>query len=349
MYQLRKDSIIERWVLFSECRLHRPGIGGGQGPQFDADAFCPFCEGLEEHTPDEIFALREDPSLPANSPGWQLRVVPNKFPAVEHILAGDAPYEPSTIEPDPLFVSIPARGRHEVVIESPEHKSLVSQLTGDEMEALFATYQQRLLAIGEFPEIVSTTIFKNVGRAAGASLEHLHSQILATPVIPWALRNEINSAASYKEQHGKCIFCELIEREMQEGTRLIEQTENFVALCPYAPRMAGESWILPKTCQPCYTDVDAEQVKELAHLTHRLLSRMEKVLPRPSYNYTIHSRPCRQCTMQKVAGGIPMEDVLYHWHLEIVPSASRSAGFEWSSGCYINSLLPEDAVKVLRS
>lgn len=330
--EYRRDPITGRWVLIAPERAARPLALSHVKPHDRRDAErdrCPFCEGREENTPHERFALRA-PGSAANGPGWQLRVIPNKFPAVRPLASAD----PLSVG---LLEAVPGHGEHELVIPCARHESNPVQLTNAEFADLLGAYRERLLTLAADPRLEYATIFQNVGAEAGASLAHLHSQILATPFVPDAVQLELDGSKRHIEREGRCVFCDLLRHEIAVGERVMMATANFVALLPFAGRFAYEVWVLPRTHTSGYESLTNEMAHELAEVLRTVLTRFDAVLAEPAYNYYLHTSPLR-------APELPH----YHWHLEIIPRTARTAGFEWGSGCFINTVAPERAAVELR-
>jgi UDPglucose--hexose-1-phosphate uridylyltransferase len=180
-------------------------------------------------------------------------------------------------------------------------------------------------------------IFKNHGEAAGASLEHPHSQLIATPIIPKRVQEELQGAKEYYNYKERCVFCDIVRQETNQGVRLVSQNEDFVVIAPFAARFPFETWILPKAHDPFFEDAQKHEYVSLSKILRELLLRQEKVLTNPPYNLTVHNSPLRETDGRH-----------YHWHIEVLPKLTRVAGFEWGSGFYINPTPPEEAAKFLR-
>lgn len=328
MPELRKDPIIGRWVIIATERGKRPHdfvveeevVKGG---------FCPFCPGNEHTTPPEIFAFR-DPNTQPNTPGWQLRVVNNKFPAL--ILQG----EPDR-QGEGMFDKMNGIGTHEVIIESPDHRLNLATLPVEHFILVLKAYRERIRSLGEDPRMRYVLVFKNQGRAAGASLEHSHSQLISLPIVPELVMEELNGSKFYYNWKERCVFCDMIRQELQQGIRVVEENEEFVALCPFAPRSPFEVWILPKTHHSSYVELQEESLARLAAIFSTTLKRLHTALRGAPYNFILHTAPVRE-------PAIPY----YHWHFEIMPKLTLMAGFEWGSGFFINPTPPEDAATYLR-
>jgi UDPglucose--hexose-1-phosphate uridylyltransferase len=291
---------------------------------------CPFCEGNEHHTPGEISAIRE-PDSEANRKGWRVRVIPNKFPALE--IEGDLGRQS-----DGLYDMMQGIGAHEVIIESPRHLSSTSELSEAEFSEVLCVYRNRLVELKKDHRLAYGMIFKNVGPSAGASLEHLHSQLIATPIVPINVWEEMTGSLEFYNYRGRCVYCDILQRELANKKRIILETSEFVALCPFASRFAFETWILPKTHSSRYENIDNAGTTELAGVLKKVIKKLEDVLEQPAYNYIIHTSPFDSSEVGH-----------YHWHIEIMPRINKAAGFEWGTGFYINPVPPEDAATALRT
>ncbi len=328
MPELRKDPIIGRWVIIATERGKRPHdfvveeevVKGG---------FCPFCPGNEHTTPPEIFAYRK-PGTEPNTAGWDLRVVNNKFPAL--VLKG----EPDR-QGEGMFDKMNGIGTHEVIIESPDHRLNLGTLPVDHFVLVLKAYRERIRSLGEDPRMRYVLVFKNQGRAAGASLEHSHSQLISLPIVPELVMEELNGSKFYYNWKERCVFCDMIRQELQQRVRVVLENDEFVALCPFAPRAPFEVWILPKAHHSSYVDMRGESVTLLAEIFSATLQRLDKSLGKAPYNFILHTAPVRE-------PNIPH----YHWHFEIMPKLTLMAGFEWGSGFFINPTPPEDAATYLR-
>ncbi len=328
MPELRKDPIIGRWVIIATERGKRPHdfvieeeeVKGG---------FCPFCPGNEHTTPPEIFAYRE-PGTEPNTRGWSLRVVNNKFPAL--ILQGDLDRQG-----EGMFDKMAGIGTHEVIIENPDHQTTLTNISIDGFVEVLSAYGERIKTLAEDPRFKYVLIFKNMGRAAGASLEHSHSQLIGLPIVPELVMEELNGSKFYYNWKERCVFCDLIRQELQQKVRVVQENEEFVAISPFAPRSPFEVWILPKIHHSSYLQLSEGSYRLLAEIFSETLQRLEKSLGKAPYNFILHIAPI----------GEP-ELPYYHWHFEIMPKLTLMAGFEWGSGFFINPTPPEDAAQYLR-
>ena len=328
MSELRKDPVTGRWVIIAPARAKRP-IDFEAELQPTKDAFDPFLEGNEHATPSEIMAYRERGTEP-NKPGWRVRVVPNKFPALK--VEGNLEKRG-----DGMYDKMNGIGAHEVIIECPQFETNMSRLSVDQIREVLWVYHDRLVDLKKDPRLVHGLIFKNKGGLAGASLLHSHSQLIVTSVVPISVQEEIDGAAEYYRYRGRCIFEDMIQQELVQEERIVLDTPNFLAFCPYASRFPFETWIVPKGHSSHYENIQKQGVEELGMVMKTLLRKLELALDDPPYNYMLHSAPFD-------ASELPH----YRWHFEMFPRLTRVAGFEWGSGFYINPVLPEEAARFLR-
>lgn len=340
MSELRKDIISGRWVIIASERSKRPDDfrRATEARKKETGKFCPFCPGSENKTPPEVFAIRKKGTKP-NEAGWLVRVVPNKFPALQR---GRTPIIQKS--DDGLFFWMEGIGVHEVIIESPDHDRELADLALSHLEKIVETYRLRMIEIQTEKQYKYIHLFKNKGPEAGASLAHPHSQIVATPIVPKKNREELKSSSELKERFGQCIFCRLIEEELKRGERVVYQNDHFCVLTPFAPRFPFELRLYPRRHSPWFSEINKAEIKSLARTLKLVLSQLKKVLADPPYNFYIHQGPnpnsARDCP-----NGLRE---YYHWHFEIIPILSRVAGFEWGTGFYINPISPEAAAEFLR-
>ncbi len=328
MPELRKDPIIGRWVIISTERGKRPS-DFGITPQKTSNKLCPFCPGNESATPPEILAFRPDNSKP-NKSGWTLRVIPNKFPALK--IEGDLNRQGHGI-----FDMMNGIGAHEVIIETPDHFTDFADVDQKAAEDIIWAYRMRIIDLKKDPRFRYIMIFKNFGEAAGASLEHAHTQLIATPIVPKRVAEELDGSLRYYQFKERCIFCDIIRQEMDDGKRVVSYNDNFIALEPFAPRLPFETWILPTRHYSALEDIPEKTIPELASLLKETLARLAASLNNAPYNFIFHTRPVDNNGVKE-----------YHWHIEIMPKLTKVAGFEWGTGFYINPTAPEDAAKYLR-
>jgi len=328
MPELRRDPIIGRWVIISTERGKRPTDFHDEKEKPNEKG-CPFCPGNEKMTPGEIIAYGEH-GRTRNGPGWWLRVIPNKYPAleVEGVLNRQG---------EGMYDKMNGIGAHEVIIETPVHSKGIPDLTDKEFEDVIWAYRDRIIDLKRDIRFEYILIFKNHGMAAGASLSHPHSQLIATPIVPKRVREEVNGAKNYYEYKERCGYCDMIKQEMSSGIRVVAENEGFVVFCPFAPRFPFEMWLLPKNHSSDFEDIQKYEAVNLAALMKNVIDRMNKVLDNPPYNYLLHTAPLKEPHLAH-----------YHWHIEIIPKLTKVAGFEWGTGFYINPVAPEEAAKYLR-
>jgi UDPglucose--hexose-1-phosphate uridylyltransferase len=329
MPELRKDPVVGRWVIIATERARRPSDFAAE-PVRPVGTECAFCEGHEDQTPPEILAGRSAESRP-NGPGWSYRVVANKFPALR--IEGELE---STGEG--LFDRMNGVGAHEVVIETPKHSASLATLSADGLTDVLLAFRERVVDLKKDPRFEYVLVFKNHGEAAGASLEHPHSQLIATPIIPIMVSEEVAGAARYYQLKERCVWCDILRQERRSARRTIVEASGFVALAPFAPRFPFETWILPTVHRAAFEESGVDELRGLAGLLGDFLRRMNRVLSDPPFNFMLHTAPLRGSEVES-----------FHWHLEVIPKLTRVAGFEWGSGFFINPVPPEDAAAALRA
>ena len=327
MPEFRKDPVTGRWVIIATERAKRPSAFIVQ-KQPRHEEYCPFCEGNEGHTPDEVLAYRDAGSR-RNGPGWWLRVVPNKYPAL--VSEGGAKRSG-----DGMYDRINGMGVHEVVVESTGHNMHIGDMQISQVEEIVWAYRDRTIEMLKDPRLRYVMIFKNHLHEAGASLDHPHSQIIAMPIVPKRVQEEIDGAKTYYDYKERCVFCDMIVQELKDRERLVMETDHFVAFTPYASRFPFETWIMPREHASFFHDIQKNEVSDFARILRDVAERLKTVLDDPPFNWMFHTTPLRDT-----------ENPHYHWHLEIIPKLTRQAGFEWGTGFYINPFSPEDAAKAL--
>jgi UDPglucose--hexose-1-phosphate uridylyltransferase len=330
MPELRKDPITGRWVVVSTDRLKRPNDFVLHQATVLGRDHCPFCPGHEAMTPPEVLAYRPHGSG-ANGPGWDLRVVPNRFPAlrVEGTLDRQG---------EGMFDRMSGIGAHEVIIEHADHDKTFATMSEQEIVRVLWAFRDRVHDLKNDFRFRYILLFKNQGAAAGATLEHGHSQLIALPIVPNFVREEIEGARRHFLDKERCVFCDIIHQETAAGRRVIHENTDVVAISPYASRVPFETWVLPRSHGSRFEDAPRNVVESLAGMLKTLVGRLNRALETPPFNLIVHSAPLS-------------EDVapFFHWHVEVMPRVSRVAGFEWGSGFYINPTSPEEATEVLRA
>lgn len=327
--ELRRDAVSGRWVIIAVERGKRPtdfrferlpvASAGGEP--------CPFCVGNEALTPPEVLARRAA-SAP-DSPGWTVRIVPNKFPALQ--LSG-----PLTRETNGLFDRMSGIGAHEVVIDTPEHGRTFATMSPTEIATVLEACRERVRALKQDARLRYVIVFKNHGAQAGATREHSHGQLIALPIVPDFVREETEGAREYFAGTNRCVFCDML-REERNGPRAIFEHGQAVAIAPFASRSAFETWLIPKHHDAAFEDAPEAVVLDMAAGIRGVLERLNRTLKDPPYNLIVHSAPF---------GG--EDEPSFHWHVEVMPRLSRTAGFEWGTGFYINPTAPETAAAALR-
>lgn len=338
MPELRKDPIIGRWVIISTERSKRPDqFTSEPNGSPEEKAPCPFCEGNESKTPPEIYSLRRK-DTPENTPGWNLRVIPSIAPFLK--IEGDLDRRGKG-----MYDMMNAIGAHEIVIETNQHVANMADLSEEQITNVITCYINRIVDLEKDKRFKYVLAFKNHGWIAGAGrIKHSRSQLIATPVNPKRVKEELVGARQYFDYRERCIFCDLIKQELESAERVVFDIDGFLAITPFASRFPFEMWILPKKHSCDFVSLDTEGRMYLARVIKKVLSKLKKGLNDPPYNYIIHTAPFRR---QKV-GYWRSIDYDYHWHIEIMPRLTRVAGFEWGTGFYICPLPPEDAAKFLR-
>lgn len=328
MPELRKDPVTNSWVIISTERGKRPSDFGTE-PRPPRPDFCPFCPGNEEKTPPEIAVYRNDGAAP-NTPGWRVRVVANKFPAL--VIEGELERQTEGI-----YDKMSGVGAHEVIIETPDHDQTLPAMPEEKVEEVLWAYRDRILDLKRDSRFQYILVFKNHGEAAGASLDHTHSQLIATPIVPKRVQEEVDGVKQYYAEKRRCVYCDMVQQELACGGRVVSANDHFVAMAPFASRFPFETWIVPRTHEASFEDIKNQEYVSLARILKETLHRIERLLSDPPYNFVLHSAPFRQ-----------EKSVQYHWHIEITPRLTRLAGFEWGTGFSINPTPPEEAAQYLR-
>jgi UDPglucose--hexose-1-phosphate uridylyltransferase len=327
--ELRKDPVTGRWVIISTELRKRPHDFELEPVKVGSGHMCPFCPGHEDKTPPEVLSYRHNGGGP-NSPGWDVRVVPNKFPALQVEGGLDR-------QGEGLFDKMNGIGAHEVIIETPKHAETLATLPDSAVEKILWAFRDRVADLKQDRRFRYILIFKNHGSAAGASLEHSHSQLIALPIVPRQVKEEVDGARQHYSFKERCVFCDILRQELSSGLRVIAENADFAAIAPYAPRFPFETWVLPKRHQAHFEEAPRQEIETLARMIKNVLQRMNRTLVNPPYNLIVHSSPFFDQTTD-----------FYHWHVEIMPKLTKVAGFEWGSGFYINPTSPEEAAQVLR-
>jgi UDPglucose--hexose-1-phosphate uridylyltransferase len=331
MPELRQNPATKEWVIISTERAKRPEEFGGvvEEEKPNEISVCPFCPGNEHLTPPEIVSYRTYGTKP-NEAGWWIRVIPNKYSAL--LPEGNS----RRLKVEDFFMYLDGVGEHEVIIESPEHNLAIATMDQKQVEEIFLAYRERYLALCTDKRFELITIFKNKGKGAGTSMRHPHSQILATPITPSHIRHRLEEAMRYFDDNGKCVFCDMIEKELKAEERIVIETDGFISFEPFASRSPFETWVIPKKHSSSFGNIIPENTKELAFVMRQTLVKI-KSLSDPDYNYVISSTPCHETNEE-----------YFHWYIQILPRVAEIAVFELGSGILINTVIPEKAAKFLR-
>jgi UDPglucose--hexose-1-phosphate uridylyltransferase len=332
MPELRQNPATKEWVIVATERAKRPEDFAPPKAEEKTEVKdqCPFCEGNEASTPPEIFAYRTYGTKP-NTPGWWIRIIPNKFPAL--VPQGNI----RRIKQEEFFRYMDGVGEHEVIIESPRHNQTIAILEQKQVEEIFLAYRERYITLSQDPRFELVMLFKNHGIAAGTSVRHPHSQVIATPITPMHVRSRLEEAMRYFDDNGECVFCAMIAKEIIFKERIVFETDNFLVFVPFAASSPFETWVLPKKHDSSFESTTPERTKELGYVMKATLLKIYKSLNDPDYNFVIRSSPSHEKDVE-----------YYHWHIQIIPRVTSVAGFELGSGIFINSVIPEAAAKFLR-
>lgn len=313
-------------MLYAPGRAARPNdfrVGG-------AAVVCPFCPGNEHLTPAEILAARPDGS-PADSPGWSWRIVPNKYPALGGNRAGCITHARNVDRREGI-------GRHEVLIETPRHEAGLADLGREEIAAALGACQARIAALQREPCVRYVLVFKNHGQGSGASLRHPHFQIAALPFVPDRFQSQIDRARAGYERNGCCIYCDLIEREKREGSRMVHADGEIAVFTPYAGRFPGEAWIMPTRHAARFEEAPDGALAATAETLRNLASSLNFWASEAPYNLVIHTAPP---DVERAS--------FHHWRIDFIPRLTGVAGFEWATGIHVNQVTPEEAAQRFRA
>jgi UDPglucose--hexose-1-phosphate uridylyltransferase len=333
MSDLRFDPLSNQWIAVAKNRRDRP-MEFIPIDQTRQQLICPFCRGNEDETPHPSAAYRDDGTILGaddDPSGWTVRVIPNKFPSFRS--ASDL--HSMEIEDAGPYGSVRLPGEQEVVIASPRHVTTLSELTDAELKITFAACQDRIKYAESLPHIEHSMLFMNCRSSAGASLSHIHVQLIGSPLVSSFLTERAQRNLSHFESHGNSLLQSLTEWERTQQKRLILETENFCIYTPYASRFPFQIRIVPKHHHSRFHDCPAEMRDELAGLCRKLVVRLEELLDNPGYNLLLHQAPFSMSEKD-------------HWYLELLPRLTRAAGYEWGTDIWINPVAPETAAKQIR-
>jgi UDPglucose--hexose-1-phosphate uridylyltransferase len=337
MSELRWDPVKRHWVIIAADRGRRPNdfLTVETPPPMTS---CPFCYGNEDKTPQEIFAIR--PSGPPNAPNWKVRVIPNKYPVLR--VEGEVRSRGYG-----LYDVMNGIGAHEIIIETPEHAKGMAELSVDEITDVLKAYRFRILDLRQDQRLRHLVLFKNHGVRAGTTLSHSHSQLIAVPLVPPVTVTELGVCREFFQQKDRCIFCDIIDFELQTGERIVKEFAEFVLFTPYASCLPFELRLFPKRHCHDFALLSDDELEQLAQAMKDMLLRLKVVLNEPSYNFILHTAPSLQPRPGRHDFWSSIE-FDYHWHIELAPRITPIAGFEWGSGFHINPTAPEEAAAFLR-
>lgn len=338
MPELRYDPLRQCWVSIAMERGMRPSDFLKPVDELSGGDFCPFCPGSEHVTPPEVYALRTDGS-PPNGPGWELRVVTSKFRALS--MEGEL-----TREAEGVFERMNGFGVHEVVIEALQHDLDMADYPLKHMEEILRAYLSRLIELEKDPRFRYVMISKNHGGAAGATLAHSHSQLIAAPIVPSAVSTELDSAREYYREKGRCLLCDVIEQEVEVGERIVSQNDDLMTVAPFASLVPFELLVVPRKHQHTLAEITESQVASLAWALKDALTRLKLTLDDPAYNLAFHIAP--NTNARPPSGDWPTLEMDFHWHVEVIPRLIQIHGFERGMGFYVNFTPPEEAATYLR-
>ena len=320
----------------AEDRARRPSNLAPTPSAPDADVqntFCPFCIGNESSTPPEILAHRPTGSQ-ANASDWSLRVIPNRMAVLR--IEGEL-----NRSGDGIYDMMNGVGAHEIVIETPHHDARIGHYSQRKMESLIGVYRERILDLNRDQRFQYIQVFRNYGSMSGAQNDHPHSQIIALPIAPRWVKEELDNAYEHYAYKERCLFCDIVNQERRDGARVVFENDAFIAIEPFASKFPFETWILPKSHGHHFQHVSEREIVSLAEAMRRTMLAIDRALENPPFNLIFHSAP-----RMPLNNGLPVERY-YHWHIEIIPRVTRMAGFEWGTGFYINPTLPEKAAEYL--
>ena len=339
MPELRRDPIVGRWVIIATERAQRPGniIDTSELTRQETGQPCPFCEHHESSVPPEVYAVRDH--SPHNAPGWKVRVVPsiNPFLRIE-------PYFQRRGQG--LYDVVNGYGVHEVVIETPQHVANMADLDAGQIEQVIRAYAVRFQELSKNTQLKFIMVYKNFSRTTPSHFAHARSQIVATPINPMRAKDKLKGARDYFFHRERCIYCDLINQELDAKKRVVLESEHFAVITPFASRFPFETWIIPKKHHCDFERGIAGCENDLAQTLKAVLRKIKVGLNDPEYNYVIHSAPIRRHSKITPEWKTIEED--YHWHIEVMPVLTRMAGFEKGTGFYICSIPPENTAEYLR-
>jgi UDPglucose--hexose-1-phosphate uridylyltransferase len=332
MSELRLNRATKEWIILATERAKRPhqfAVRSTRQKLPRHDPNCPFCPGNEKQTPPEVYALRDKVSG-SRKHDWRIRVVTNKYPALR-------PEGKTARIKGGFFKSATGLGRHEVIIETPRHNQTLATLSLKRVEEICTVCWSRYRALEEDRRFKLIIIFRNHGASAGTSIKHPHSQVIALPLVPTDVRHLLEEAMRYYDDHGCCVFCDILREELAAESRIILSNPAFVAFHPFASRAPFETWIVPRKHNAGFGNIAAGEIRLMASALKQVLENLHRKLGDPDYNLIIRTAPMKDA-----------QEDYYHWYIQILPRLSIPAGFELGSGIYINTALPEKTAEFMR-
>lgn len=326
MSELRRDPLFQRWVVVTDERWEdlRAALMAPSGPP----EACPFCPGNEGQTPPEVFAVRE-PGSATDGPGWMVRAVPNKYPFLR--IEGELQRSGEGI-----YDRVSGTGAHEIVIETPLHNADWGALPARQVAAVLQAYRQRIVDLRQDTRFRYITVTRNaLGRRP--HMPHPHSHILALPVVPRRMEDEIRGMQDYYRRKERCPLCDMVRQELGDGRRIVRETEAFLVFAPFASRYPLETQVVPKAHWHDFATLDDPGLYELGEVLRDLTGRIAALVKDVEYSLILNSSPL-----------YPASDPQYHWHLDFRARLPVGGGFEWGTGFFVNPITPEEAARVLR-
>jgi UDPglucose--hexose-1-phosphate uridylyltransferase len=325
MAELRREPITRMWVVVTTDNPRGPSDYLPFKPPYqpqETGEDCPFCPGHEEMTPKETFMVSREGG------GWAVRVIPNKFPFFH--IEGEFGRRP-----EGMYDVMEAIGAHEIVVEAPDHTQSFASMETQQIEKILRTYRERLTDLEKDQRFQQFLILKNY---PGVFNRHPHSHLMAMPVIPRRIDEEIDGALDYYQRKERCIFCDIIKEEILMRKRVILETVHFLVFSPFASRYPFETWIVPKKHAADFRQIDEEGIEDLSVALQSLFVRLHKLLSDPPYSLAFHTSPVQSRFRRSE----------YHWHIETRLRIGLREGFEWGTGFFVNPTPPEDAAAYLR-
>lgn len=325
MSEIRKNKLTQEWIIYAVNRQKRPyEFEKKMGEKSNKTAPCPFCKGNEEQTTEAIYQDREQ--------NWSIRVFPNRFPAVERECH-------EGIVKEDFYENTLAIGRHEVVVDTPNHNETIEQFSLEHLQNVLTVLQKRFLSIKQTEGIKQVQIFKNAGADAGMSIKHSHWQLVGLPIVSKRQITYEKTSKEYQREQNRCIICDMIAWEREQKSRICCETEKFVAIAPYASRFSYEVWLIPKRHIASFGELTQQEIEDLAVIMKKMLKRITELREDISYNICFAEGSTEQVDSDKKS---------LHWAVQILPRIGGFAGLEFASETYINSVLPETAAKWYR-